>query len=68
MPDHLVEEIERIVGDRARVRSAGIDRAREMALAGGEYGVSVYADVAFVDPAVPYGRIHEHQCAYVDRA
>jgi hypothetical protein len=36
-------------------------------LTGGQFGVSVYKDVALVDPEVPYGEIHYHQCRRDER-
>ena len=50
---------------RARVRyQEDLERAVEAALQGGEHGVSVRWEgltyTIAVDPAVPYGVIHEH--------
>jgi hypothetical protein len=58
------EEIERLIEadvDRVvRARHEAIETVCEMALVGGVCGVSVYDDVAIVDPAVPYGMVHYH--------
>jgi hypothetical protein len=63
-PEELAAAIDAEVYRQCVLRAEAIDRVCAMALAEGQSGVSVYQDVAFVDPDVPYGHIYQHQRTY----
>ena len=64
MKNSITEWTQAAVEAVSRQRHQTVETICEKALQGGEHGVSVYDDVAFVDPAVPYGHIRYHQGRY----
>jgi hypothetical protein len=62
MSEHTAES-DALVAERMRRHAATVEAACEAAVQGGRYGVKVEWNAeqttAWVDPAVPYGEIHE---------
>jgi hypothetical protein len=63
-PEEMARLIEADVDRVMRAYHGSVERACEVALAGGVCGVSVTDYTATVDPDVPYGQVHYHPPAF----